>query len=82
MQEKNIRKCPGCGQKLRFPNDIGGLVMVCPSCGKKFYSDFKVRGAASSSPRVLEEDVRDKNDKGKKLLHWLYDNCFCLWFKS
>jgi len=38
------KKCPGCGQKLRFPTNVGGLVMVCPSCGKKFHSDFKLSG--------------------------------------
>ena len=37
------KECPKCGQQLRFPSGVGGVVMVCPSCGKKFYSDFKVR---------------------------------------
>ncbi len=36
------KKCPECGQKLRFPKNIGGMLMACPSCGKKFYSDFKL----------------------------------------
>ena len=44
--EKN---CPQCDQKLRFPKGVGGIVMVCPSCGKKFSSDFKLGGAQSST---------------------------------
>jgi uncharacterized C2H2 Zn-finger protein len=37
--------CPQCGQKLRVPADIGGMLMACPTCGQKFYSDFKMKGA-------------------------------------
>lgn len=36
------KQCPECGQQLRFPKHVGGVVMACPSCGKKFSSDFKV----------------------------------------
>lgn len=36
------KQCPGCGQQLRFPKHVGGVVMACPSCGKKFSSDFKL----------------------------------------
>jgi uncharacterized Zn finger protein len=36
------KKCPECGQMLRFPVNIGGMLMACPSCGKKFHSDFKL----------------------------------------
>ncbi|PHR27673.1 MAG: hypothetical protein COA36_08340 [Desulfotalea sp.] len=36
------KQCSGCGQKLRFPKHVGGVVMVCPTCGKKFSSDFKL----------------------------------------
>ena len=39
------KKCPKCGQQLRFPKNIGGMLMACPSCGKKFGSDFKFGGA-------------------------------------
>lgn len=49
------KQCPGCGQQLRFPKHVGGVVMACPTCGKKFSSDFKVgqagkrhRGVAST----------------------------------
>lgn len=36
------KQCPGCGQHLRFPKHVGGVVMACPTCGKKFSSDFKL----------------------------------------
>lgn len=36
------KQCPECGQKLRFPKHVGGVVMACPSCGKRFSSDFKI----------------------------------------
>ncbi len=42
MTEHTEKKCSKCGQKLRFPKNIGGMIMKCPSCGKKFYSDFKI----------------------------------------
>lgn len=44
MPDSFEQKCSGCGQTLRIPKDIGGLVLVCPTCGKKFYSDFKIKG--------------------------------------
>ncbi len=45
MTEHTEKKCPECGQRLRFPKNVGGLVMACPSCGKKFSSDFKLGSA-------------------------------------
>jgi uncharacterized protein (UPF0212 family) len=42
MTDYTEKKCPECGQKLRFPVNIGGMLMACPSCGKKFHSDFKL----------------------------------------
>ncbi len=42
MPEYCEKPCPQCGQKLRFPTNVGGIVMRCPSCGKEFHSDFKV----------------------------------------
>lgn len=39
------KKCPDCGQMLRFPAKLGGMLMACPTCGKRFYSDFKLAGA-------------------------------------
>lgn len=38
------KECPECGQRLRIPDHIGGLKMVCPSCGATFGSDFKFVG--------------------------------------
>jgi len=38
------KECPKCGQRLRFPKNVGGILMACPSCGNKFSSDFKLGG--------------------------------------
>ncbi len=45
MTEYTILKCEQCGQKLRFPHNIGGLVVACPTCGQKFHSDFRLQGS-------------------------------------
>jgi DNA-directed RNA polymerase subunit RPC12/RpoP len=42
MTDHTVKKCPKCGQQLRFPENIGGMLMACPSCGNKFHSDFKL----------------------------------------
>jgi len=42
MDKHTIQLCSKCGQKLRFPIDIGGMLMACPNCGQKFRSDFKL----------------------------------------
>ncbi|WP_163337163.1 zinc ribbon domain-containing protein [Desulfopila sp. IMCC35008] len=49
MTEYTEKKCPECGQRLRIPKHIGGMLMSCPSCGKKFHSDFKLGGARQSA---------------------------------
>ncbi len=51
MQDYFQKTCPKCGQKLRFPKDLGGIVMACPSCGHKFHSDFKLGGVKKSANR-------------------------------
>lgn len=53
MTKFTVKKCPECGQQLRFPDDIGGMLMACPSCGKKFKSDFKLGVAGKSVHRNL-----------------------------
>lgn len=54
MTEHTEKECPKCGQQLRVPKNVGGLLMACPSCGEKFHSDFKLGGARpSSAPRGL-----------------------------
>ena len=45
MTEYTKKKCPACGQQLRIPRNVGGMLMACPSCGAKFHSDFKLGGA-------------------------------------
>jgi len=42
MSDFTEKKCPECGQQLRFPKNIGGVLMACPSCGHNFHSDFKM----------------------------------------
>ena len=49
MTDYTEKKCPQCGQQLRFPNDIGGILMACPSCGNRFHSDFRVGSINRSS---------------------------------
>lgn len=45
MSQDPVRHCPGCGQALRFPDNVGGVVMACPNCGHRFASTFKLAGA-------------------------------------
>lgn len=44
MVEHQIKKCPKCGQRLRVPAKIGGMLMACPSCKAKLHTDFKIGG--------------------------------------
>jgi DNA-directed RNA polymerase subunit RPC12/RpoP len=50
MADHTETKCPKCGQQLRIPGHIGGMLMACPTCGQKFYSDFKLGPPGSSQP--------------------------------
>jgi predicted RNA-binding Zn-ribbon protein involved in translation (DUF1610 family) len=45
------KRCPECGQQLRIPKNVGGVLMVCPSCGKKIHSDFRLGGVTRRVPR-------------------------------
>lgn len=49
MMDSHEKQCAQCGQRLRFPENIGGMVMACPTCGKKFHSDFKLGGTRTST---------------------------------
>jgi len=50
MQQKDpVRHCPNCGQALRFPEGVGGVLMACPACGHRFASSFKLAGTAKSA---------------------------------
>ena len=53
MTEYTEKKCPKCGQRLRLPKNIGGMLMACPSCGEEFHSDFKLGGAGRSVQRGI-----------------------------
>ncbi len=48
MSDDLVRTCPGCGQALRFPPDVGGVLMACPECGHRFASPFRLAVAAKS----------------------------------
>jgi len=51
MEKDNIKTCAKCGQQLRLPKDIGGMLMECPSCGHTFGSDFRLGGVRKVSAR-------------------------------
>lgn len=48
MSDALVRTCPSCGQKLRFPPDVGGVLMACPECGHRFASPFRLAVAAKT----------------------------------
>jgi hypothetical protein len=51
MSKDPVRHCPGCGQALRFPTNVGGVLMACPECGYRFASPFKLAGnGAATAP--------------------------------
>jgi DNA-directed RNA polymerase subunit RPC12/RpoP len=63
MNNYTEKKCPKCGQKLRFPNNIGGMLMACPSCGQKFHSDFRLGKAKNNGPREIVINVFEMPSK-------------------
>ncbi|MEO5349489.1 MAG: hypothetical protein H7836_07585 [Magnetococcus sp. YQC-3] len=44
MTDHIVKECQQCGQLLRFPKNIGGMLMACPACGNKFSTDFRFGG--------------------------------------
>lgn len=57
MSEK-LRKCLACGQQLRIPGNIGGMLMACPTCGVTFASDFRLAvGKGPETAAVSKESV-------------------------
>jgi hypothetical protein len=48
MSDALVRTCPSCGQALRFPPDVGGVLMACPECGHRFASPFRLAVAAKT----------------------------------
>ncbi|MCK5229704.1 MAG: transposase [Desulfobulbaceae bacterium] len=57
MTDYTAKKCPKCGQQLRFPENIGGMLMACPSCGNKFHSDFKLGSSGKNVQREILTNV-------------------------
>ncbi len=53
MTDNAIRTCPKCGQQLRFPKDVGGVLMACPNCGTHFHPEFKLGKRVSSRPKNI-----------------------------
>ncbi|MDH5297888.1 MAG: zinc-ribbon domain-containing protein [Desulfobulbaceae bacterium] len=60
-----IITCPQCGQQLRIPDKIGGLLMACPTCGQKFSSDFKL-AAATAAATTTDREVERQEEKAPK----------------
>ena len=79
MQKHTVQECKQCGQKLRFPNDIGGMLMACPNCGQKFQSDFKLKGCNKKS--VFQTCEEYTISFLPRLKHFLNSIFFC-WFKK
>lgn len=63
MPEGSVRTCPGCGQALRFPSGIGGMLMACPVCGHRFATPFRLGGSPSASPPVQTPLTADAADQ-------------------
>jgi len=57
MSEYIEKTCPKCGQQLRFPKHIGGMLMSCPSCDTKFASDFKIGKIKKTEPRGVPTTI-------------------------
>jgi len=57
------KKCPKCGQELRFPKNIGGMLMACPTCGQRFYSDFKLAQAKKGGTLRLATTIFEAPSK-------------------
>ncbi|KAF0187799.1 MAG: hypothetical protein FD168_2328 [Desulfobulbaceae bacterium] len=57
MTEYTEKKCPKCGQQLRIPKDIGGMLMACPTCGDTFHSDFKLAVPGRRKPQEVVVEV-------------------------
>ena len=59
MSDNYEKQCPGCGQYLRFPKKIGGMLMACPSCGHKFRTDFRFNfdSDGSNKPKSMESKM-------------------------
>jgi hypothetical protein len=49
MQQNSVRHCPECGQALRFPENVGGMLMACPDCGHRFAAPFRLAGPAGAT---------------------------------
>lgn len=63
MSEGYVRHCPRCGQALRFPAGIGGMLMACPNCGHHFVSPFRLaepdKAAPASPPPAIPPVPRE-----------------------
>jgi predicted amidophosphoribosyltransferase len=52
MAQDPVHHCPDCGQALRFPENVGGVLMACPVCGRRFASSFKLASASRPTGTV------------------------------
>ncbi len=79
MQQHTIQQCRKCGQKLRFPLHVGGMLMACPNCGQKFQSDFKLKG---SSKKTFFISCEDYSTGFLPRLKYTLNSLFSCWFKK
>ena len=64
MKNTNIMHCSSCNQQLNIPQNIGGMVMVCPTCGHKFNTDFKLAGTTGQT--VVSDNETENQSPRKK----------------
>jgi len=59
----STKTCPGCGQSLRIPEELGGVAMACPNCGQRIPSFFKLGsvGGVPASPRPASAPPLEPN---------------------
>lgn len=57
MSDSKIQKCHKCGQQLRIPTNVGGILMKCPACGQKIHSDFKIIKGKAQPPQVKKTNI-------------------------
>jgi predicted amidophosphoribosyltransferase len=57
MTDHTEKQCPQCGQQLRFPQNVGGILMACPTCGNTFHSDFKLGSVGKCTPRSVPATI-------------------------
>lgn len=72
MVDERVRTCPECSQQLRFPDNIGGMVMCCPVCSHKFHTGFSLKmsqksaGDTGKRPRSSSDEPAKRNPRKRR----------------